>query len=272
MAQNNFSKYKEFAAAVAAHPKWPTAMCFGDSWFQYPGLKAIDIQKQLPRIFKKTLFFNEGVAGRDSKSYKIGRDRVAGKIGELQFTALLLSMGGNDIVGEELREFVKKKDDPQNIGSRQWGVIPPQVRDHIRLSAFESGLDFLRDDFVEMFERRNMARPDCEIVVHNYAYIWPNNKPFKLGPIKAGPWVYPFLRDVGLPDIDEQRIVTCWLIDQFTVLLNELASLFPRVRVIDAREALPKANSWDNEIHPKGNGFKLIAEEYWAPVLKGMLK
>lgn len=271
-AKNNFSDWGEFAQATAQHPTRPRAMCFGDSWFQYPGLKATDIEKQLPRIFTKTLFYNEGVAGRDSKSYKIGRDRVAREIGELSFTALLLSMGGNDIVGEELREFVKKKDDPQDIGTRQWGVIPPQVRDHIRLSAFETGLDFLRDDYKEMIQRRDAAHRDCEIFVHNYAYIWPNGKYFKLAGIKAGPWVYPFLRDVGLPDIDEQRIVTNWLIDQFTILLNELASQYPRVRVIDARKALPKELSWDNEIHPKAPGFKLIARDYWAPVLKGTLK
>jgi hypothetical protein len=271
MAQN-FESYPKFAKAIANHPKWPRAMCFGDSWFQYPGAKLIDIQKQLPRIFEKTLFFNEGVAGRDSKSYKQGRDRVARALGDYQFNVLLLSMGGNDIVGEELREFVKRKEDPQNIGSRQWGVIPPQVRDHVRLSAFEAALDFLRDDFVEMIERRDAHQPDCEVVVHDYAYIWPNNKPFKLGPIKAGPWVHPFLKDVGLPDIDDQRIVTCWLMDQFWALLSELASQFPRVRAIDAREALPKPASWDNEIHPKGPGFKHIATKYWAPALGGVLK
>jgi hypothetical protein len=154
-------------------------MCFGDSWFQYPGFESGDIQKQLPKIFKKTLFFGEGVAGRDSKSYKIGRDRVARALGDYGFTALLLSMGGNDIVGEELREFIKKVDDPQNIGTRQWGVIPPQVRDHIRLSAFQTGLEFLRDDFIEMFERRKIHQPDCDIFVHNYAYIWPSGVGFK---------------------------------------------------------------------------------------------
>lgn len=269
---NNFSRYLEFADAVNQKPEWPRAMCFGDSWFQYPGFESSDIEKQLPRIFRKTLFFNEGVAGRDSKSYKIGRDRVARALGDYGFTALLLSMGGNDIVGGELREFVKTASDPQNIGTRQWGVIPPQVRDHIRLSAFQLGLEFLRDDFIEMFERRKTHQPNCEVFVHNYAYIWPSDVGFKLGPFKAGPWVKPFLTEVGLPDVDDQRVVTNWLIDQFTVVLNELASQFPRVHVIDARDALPDKKSWANEIHPKPPGFKLIARDYWAPILDGVLK
>ena len=272
MRNNNFENFNRFADAANDHPSWPRALLFGDSWFQYPGGGEIDIEKQLPRLFTKTLFLNEGVAGRDSKMYKAGRDRVTRELGDGHFTALLLSMGGNDIVGNELQEYVKKKDDPQNLGARPWGIIPWQVRDHIRLSAFEAGLHFLRDDFVEMFDRCRRVRTDCEIFVHNYAYIWPNNKAFKLGPIKAGPWVYPYLFAVGLTDVDDMRVVTCWLIDQFTALLNELVSQVPRVHLIDAREALPSARSWDNEIHPKGPGFKLIATDYWAPVLKGFLK
>ena len=272
MAKNNFDRYSEFAEAVQKRKDWPRAMCFGDSWFQYPGPKAIDIQKQLPRIFKKTLFFNEGVAGRDSKAYKAGRDRVAKRLKDFQFTALLLSMGGNDIVGEEMAEFVKKKDDPQSNGTRIWGTLPQEVLDHIRLSAFEAGLNFLRDDYVEMFERRRDNQPNCEIFVHNYDYIWPNGKAFKLGPVKAGPWVKPFLDGVGLTSLPGQRVVTSWLIDQFTVLLNELASLYPRVRVIDGRKTVLTAEEWDNEIHPKGPGFKKIAEERWAPVLQGTLR
>jgi hypothetical protein len=123
--------------------------------------------------------------------YKAGRDHVTREIGHGHFTALLLSMGGNDIVGGELPEYVKQASDPQNIGSRPWGVIPWRVRDHIRLLAFEAGLNFLRDGYVEMFQRCRNAKTDCEILVHNCAYIWPNNKAFKLGPFKAGPWVYP---------------------------------------------------------------------------------
>jgi hypothetical protein len=84
--------------------------------------------------------------------------------------------------------------------------------------------------------------------------------------------VKPFLDEVGLPDVDDQRIVTTWLIDQFTVLLSELASQFPRIHLIDARKSLPNQNSWHNEIHPKPPGFKLITQDYWAPILNRVLK
>jgi hypothetical protein len=271
MTENNFNHYGKFAKAIEEKKNWPKAMCFGDSWFQYP-IKPIDIQKQLPHIFRKTFFYNEGVAGRDSKQYKIGRDRVANALGAYGFNVLLLSMGGNDIVGGELREFVKRKEDPQNIGDRQWGIIPPLVRDHIRLSAYESALRFLKDDFVEMIQRRDHFNPNCEIFVHNYSYIYPNGKFKKVGPFKSGPWVYPYLSAVGVPKVADQRIITCWLIDQFTVLLEELASQFPRVRVIDARKALPDESSWENEIHPTGAGFKFVAERYWKPALSGILR
>jgi hypothetical protein len=162
---NNLNRYPAFAEAIRRRAHWPRVMCFGDSWFQYPGTRPIDIQKQLHRIFKRSLFFNEGVAGRTSAMYKRGRDRVTRALGEYGFDLLLLSMGGNDVVGSELAEFVKEKDAPQHAGTRDWGVIPWQVRDHLRLSAFDATLRFLTDDFVEMIQRRDVAPPRCGIFV-----------------------------------------------------------------------------------------------------------
>ena len=51
---NNYQRIQDFAAAVEQHPTWPRAICFGDSWFQYPGPKPTHIEKQLPQIFTKT--------------------------------------------------------------------------------------------------------------------------------------------------------------------------------------------------------------------------
>jgi hypothetical protein len=71
--------------------------------------------------------------------------------------------------------------------------------------------------------------------------------------------------------VNDQRIVTNWLLDQFHQLLNALASQFPRVRVVNSLDALPQAKQWDNEIHPMSPGFRKIARDYWKPCLTGLL-
>jgi hypothetical protein len=267
---NNLQRYQDLVDAVNAHPDWKRVMCFGDSWFQYPIAPGKDIQKVLPRIYRRTLFFNEGVAGLDSAKYKMGRGRVTRNLGEFEFDVLLLSMGGNDIAGSEMVEFVKEKDAPQDVGTRQWGVIPAPVRDHVRLSAFQRTLEYIQDDIFDMVQRRNQVRGACEIVMHTYDYPWPDGKPFKLGPIKAGPWIKPHLDDVGLTDFDQQRTVVMWLLDQYAALLNQIASQTPRFRVVKSLGTLKRAQ-WGNEMHPTKAGFKVLVEKCWVPVLADIL-
>jgi hypothetical protein len=267
---NNLQRYQDLVDAINDHPDWKRVMCFGDSWFQYPIAPGKDIQKVLPRIYRRALFFNEGVAGLDSAMYKQGRSRVTRKLGEYEFDVLLLSMGGNDMAGSEMAEFVKEKDAPQDIGTRQWGVIPPAVRDHVRLSAFQQSLQFIRDDIIDMVQRRNQVRPACEIVMHTYDYLWPDGTPFKFGPIKAGPWVKPHLDAVGLTDFDAQREVVMWLLDQYATLLNELASQTPRFRVVNSLGTL-KRSQWENEMHPSRGGFRALVDQCWVPVLADLL-
>ncbi len=267
---NNFDNLSRYDKAVQSHSAAPRALCFGDSWFQYIP-HATDLNKQLARLFKGTLFLNEGVAGRDSGSWKRGLNRIYEEIGVYQFDAILLSAGGNDVVGKELKEFVKEASRPQSVGGADWGAIPPLVQKHIRLAAFKQALNFAISDLEEVIQFRDQNSRKSVICVHTYGYIWPNGKPFKLGPIKEGPWVKPFLDDVGVTDIEDQRIITSWLIDQFAERLFWLASNHVNLRVIDSRNILTKQEQWENEIHPTAEGFAQIAKKCWVPALTGIL-
>lgn len=262
---------RDFEASIRDNPNWPRALCFGDSWMNYPP-HPVDLDKQLRRLFRRTAFINESKAGRESSQIKTLLPELRDLLASYRFTALLVSMGGNDVVGDELAEYVKPADEPQSSSSNDWGVVPASVRDHIRLSAFGAGLRFLIEDFRRVIAARDQQSPHTEIVVHNYDYIHPNGKPFKLLGVKAGPWVKPHLELVGLNDPRRQRELTSWLIDQFTRVLGELISQTPRMRLVDSRGVLGKASDWDNEIHPKSAGFRRIAETRWKPVLGGLLR
>lgn len=255
-----------FRIDVAGHPQWPRAMFLGDSWFQYPP-NPIDIHKKLRSTFKKTHFWNDSKAGRESGDIKQIIRRAARALGEFQFNALVLSMGGNDVVGTELVEFVKRADEPQSYGQTRWGVIPPPVRDHIRLSTFEAALAYVVEDYKQVIGIRNREAPHCEIVAHTYDYPWPDGTPFKLLGIKAGPWLKPYLDDVGMTKPADQRETAIWLIDQFARVLNELTSQTSRMRLVDARGTLKTRAHWQNEIHPNKAGFTKLVNEVWKPAL-----
>jgi hypothetical protein len=268
---NNFSTIPAYARAVEKTASAKRCLCFGDSWFQYPP-RPIDIEKLLARAFRDTLFLNEGVAGRDSAQWKLGLPRVQREIGTFRFDAILLSNGGNDIVGEELREYLKTPAQAQAIGATAWGAIPPEVFDHVRLELFEYALGYAIKDLREVVQYRDMYSRDSIIFVHTYDYIYPDGSPFELGPVTVGPWAKPALEDVGLTDLASQRVVTNWLLDQFARALKAFASQNANMRVIDSRGTLTSKRQWQNEIHPTKSGFALIVDECWVPALTGVLK
>ena len=147
------------------------------------------------RAFKGTLFLNEAVPGRDSAQWKLSLPRIQREIGTFRFDAILLSSGGNDVVGDELLEYVKTAAQAQAAGTINWGPIPPEVFDHVRLELFEHALGYAIADFREIVQYRNMYSPGTIIFVHTYDYIYPSGDPFELGPITVGPWAKPALDD-----------------------------------------------------------------------------
>ncbi len=262
---------KDFERGIEEHPDRARVICFGDSWFNYP-LKLIDLNKQLERLYRKAYFYNESVLGRESGELKKLRPRLQRLLQHYQFDVLLLSMGGNDVVGSELREFIKQSDEPQDFGTRAWGRIPAKVSEHIHLASFESALRYIASDYQQIIDLRNQVRPDCEIVMHNYDYPWPDGRSYKLfGKKLAGPWIKPFMEEVGVSDFATQRLICSWLIDQFSNVQRELMSRNQKIRCVDSRGLVNQAIEWDNEIHPKRAGFKRIAETAWKPVLDSLL-
>ena len=263
------TEIKAFRKLVGKHPAWPRALCFGDSWLQYPP-HPTDLHKQLRRLFRHTAFLNESRPGRESAEIKALMPRLRALLAEFRFDVLVVSMGGNDVVGNELAEYVKTAEEPQSPANVDWGVVPPEVRDHIRLGGFDLALRYLVDDYRRVIAVRDAAAPECEIVAHNYDYVWPDGRAFKLAGVKAGPWIKPQLDAVGLTGIAAQRVVSSWLIDQFTRVMTALVSQTPRMRLIDARGTLAR-NQWANEIHPTESGFRKLAEQAWKPVLGAFL-
>jgi hypothetical protein len=270
-AMPSSKEIKAFNDGIAEHPNRPRVICFGDSWFNYPGA-LIDLHQQLKRQYRKAFFYNESVIGRESSDIKNLRPRLKNLLQDYQFDVMLLSMGGNDVVGSELREFVKLPDEPQNFGTRHWGRLPALVSKHVHLASFESALRYIASDYQQLIDLRNLVAPDCEIVIHNYDYPWPNGKPYKLlGKKFAGPWIQPFMLEAGIKAFADQRLVCTWLIDQFTVVQKELASTNTGIRCVDSRNMVIAAKDWDNEIHPKRAGFSRIAQQAWVPVLNALL-
>lgn len=269
---NRFDRENLFRAAVERHPKAKRALFFGDSWFQYP-FSDKDLAKQIPRHFKSTLFFNRGLAGRDSAQWKRGLAEIQDLIREYDFDAILLSGGGNDVVGEELEEFIKKEDEFQPGSRIDWGgPIPEVVRKHLRLDIFDKALGFAIADLNLVVKLRDRFSPRSIIYVHTYDQIFPDGRGFR-GLKKA--WVQPTLNKAGLTDPAQQRELSNWLLAQFARRLEKLVAdnnkKTDNMRLVNSLGTLTTPAQWENEIHPNEKGFRRIAEKCWVPLLQQCL-
>lgn len=263
----NPRELQRFIDATHRHPALPRVYCLGDSWFQLP-LKPIDLHKQLRRLFAgEAIFANNAVPGRTTAEIKRQFPALSRHLGALEIDVLLVSMGGNDIAGHELAEYLKRPDEPQNRGPYA-APQPDVVERHVRLATFHSAMNTLQEDFQRVIDIRDQMRPACPVVLHSYAYPMPNGRrATRLGGIfKAGPWLKPHLVAAGLTTLDEKKALMRWLVDEFHARLGKLAAANRGVVVVDSRQAV-KDSEWADEIHPKDSGYERIAREYWQPVL-----
>jgi hypothetical protein len=261
---------QEYAQAVDRNPTWARALCFGDSWFQYVP-HPTDLNKQLARAFRRTLFLREGLAGRDRQNWRIALPQIGRHIRNYRFDAILLSHGGNDIVGPEMQQILRKAGGAQPDAPWPDADLPDVVRAHVKLKAFSDAMDATFGDIGEVVAHRDAHAPHSVVVAHTYDYAVPNGTPFKLGPLRlGGPWMLPSLAKAEVP-VGERDALVRWLVDRFSERLHAFAQAHAPFRVIDSRGTLV-ASDWENEIHPRPDGFALIAQTHWVPALRDLLR
>jgi lysophospholipase L1-like esterase len=268
----NSQELQRFINATHEHPERPRIYSLGDSWFQLPFMP-IDLQKQLKLIFfRECLFVNNSIPGRATAEIKRQFSDLSAHLGELEIDILIVSMGGNDIAGKELAEYLKKPDEPQRMGSFRGTSLPPVVEKHVRLATFSNAMDVLQEDFQRIVDIRNKFRRQCHIVLHSYGYVIPNGKRAeRLGGIfKKGPWLKPHLDAAGVGTLADRTTLMRWLVDEFHARLQRLAERNQRVHLVDSRDAL-NPTQWDDEIHPTKSGFKTIANDHWEPKLRSVI-
>lgn len=275
-----------FEKRIARRPKSKRVICFGDSWFQLPGLSSTkddtDIHKGLSSKYRNAskrspLFLGQGVAGRNRASFSIGMRSMKRLIHELEIDFLLISHGGNDVIGQEFAVHLKCPDEPQDIVNPPFPrPIPKVVREYLKLGTFDQSLQAVRADLEDAIVLRDHVRPECKIVLHNYSQITPADRPwrFRPFPIGRGPWVSNYLKDVGLEDPDKQRKVSNWMLQQFSLRLKELVHDYrvKNVFLVDSESILGDISRstelWVDEIHPSPVGVRLLVEKGWSPLLE----
>ena len=243
----------------------------GDSWFSYP---FHDVLSALERRFG---FEIESVAHHGDSAEAIAYDaaQLAGVARLFERLAregrgpraILLSAGGNDVVGSEFRVLLNHRD--SGLPPLSDAVVRGVVEERVRF-ALASVLGAVTELSRHYFEA---ALP---IVVHGYDYPVPDGRGYLGGFwLLPGPWMEPGFRQKGYRDLAERAAIARTLIDRFNGVLASLPGErgLTHVRVADLRGALPGALAggryrrwWENELHPTARGFERVAARIAAAI------
>lgn len=223
----------------------------GDSWFDYPLkhdiLEIVSREVEMP-IYKMAHYGYElaQMFSGEEKAIKIKRMQDYGR----HMQGILLSCGGNDIVGPNLYCV----SDYRNGAS----------------AAFEKKialLGLLLEDALQMFEV--FLQRTVPVFIHCYDWPIPSDRGYRiLGHTFAGPWIRPILTPM-FPDDAMQREICRYMIDAYAGMLSDLGTRRRNLMLIDTRGTIHE-NQWDNEIHPTETGFKTVADLFKARVSAGL--
>jgi lysophospholipase L1-like esterase len=253
----------EARRAAGPPPARGVLVAEGDSWFDYP------LYDVLVSLEDDHDFEIESVAHRgdrvESMAYADAQlDALCRRIekvvrrGEVP-RAILLSGGGNDLVGSQFQLLLDHARSP--IAGLNDSVVQGLIDERIFLAYVHmiSAVTRLCD---------TLTGRRIPIVTHGYAHAVPDGRGFLGGWwVLPGPWLKPGFDAKGFHDVRQNARVVRVLIDRFNAMLERVAALrgFGHVRYVDLRDTLSSdatwRRSWADELHPTRSGFGRVAKK-----------
>ena len=237
----------------------------GDSWYDYPlpsqGHLPTDVIVSLTELLNLDPQPLKLAHYGDATTTLLGAKKRELLVSTLRdpahtpFDAILFSGGGNDLVGDAFRFWLKEA---ASVGKD----FTKAVND----DALQDILDIVRRAYTDLIEVRNQYADGCYIVFHQYDFATPTNMSVCNGLV--GPWLQPSFKDRGwAPPVDalflqNGRLVVKEILSQFATMLGELAKNSTRVVVVESQGTLDPDTDWENELHPTHDGFGKIAGKF----------
>lgn len=283
MPSTHIVHLKDYLERIERYPNRKNMLTIGDSWFQYPLRTYFDLQSGIAansRLGRRANILDDSAPGRDASQVKskIGQwQRIAT---ELQargkpFAAILLSLGGNDVIGKDFSRHLSRDDVPDASPWPWTAQVPEVARRWIDLTALAATFATIRANYMRIVAMRDATGPGATIVAHTYADVTPMDKPYTFGlpGLRAGPWIWKYVAPLGLTSAEQKTLVR-WLLESFHALLLDISANSGdpgRFIVLDTRLQLADTALWDNEIHPLGPGFEQLVDDAWMPRLDALV-
>jgi V8-like Glu-specific endopeptidase len=227
----------EFLHDRRTRPDLPTVLAEGDSWFLHPL-----VTDTLDHLRREAFNVRSLAAAGDTAAAMLGGAGPLDALARGEARALLLSAGGNDLLGEGRIAGAVHPEDPERA--------PDALVDW---PAYEQLLCAVIARYRATLSRLARARPEVRVFAHGYDH------PAR---VEAGPWIWPPLARLGYTPARARDVVAV-LLDRFNAALAALSREAPNLVHLDMRGVVgPRAEAWHDAIHPDGAGFGRVAEVF----------
>jgi lysophospholipase L1-like esterase len=223
------------------YPDRPRLVSEGDSWFQHPMLNDIidNIGVYLP---VRCL-----AAAGDTIANYVKMAEFSEAIAKEKPFAFLLSGGGNDILGDNLRKFLVKSDVDAPEGTEVERFFSPN---------FPKAIDDIINLYRLVFDILKIQNPQLHILTHGYDYIRPlppNSSPKS--------WLGKYFDEIGLLRLGDRWGALKYMMNSFNEALSALIKEYPNVHFIDLR-GIVGDDEWSDEIHPNDTGYQKVSMKF----------
>ncbi|MDE2107300.1 MAG: hypothetical protein KGL39_59430 [Patescibacteria group bacterium] len=157
---------------------------------------------------------------------------------------MLVSMGGDDIAGDQFCLWLKDNETGNTADAVDWPV-------------FNHQLDLIMACYADLTQIRNIVNPDCLIVT--YEYDFPTASKLGVGVCGLGPWLKPSLDFCGWLQAQDQVDIIKVVLTAFSARLR---ALVVNNRVHVETQGTCGEDDWQNEIHYNRHGFGKIAAKF----------
>jgi lysophospholipase L1-like esterase len=229
-------RYKEQLAAGKRR-----ILAEGDSWFEHPHPSVDEILTHLGKYYAVYSL----AAGGDVLRNMFARPDYLAAIETEKPEILLLSGGGNDILGSQFRGF---------LNAYTAGTAGENSARFIN-ALFHSEINSLENIYTTICKKVLTDYPKLQIILHGYDYVIP------LSVTNKG-WLGRYMIEKNITDQVDKNALIKYILDIFNEMLTRVAAAFPdNVHYIDVRNTVP-TNRWYDEIHPTSDGFQDIALKF----------
>jgi hypothetical protein len=227
----------------------------GDSWFSFPKFIRTNLVLELDEWSGDSaalwsLARNGDTAQEIMFGQQYGTLRRLFSDATLRIDGFLFSAGGNDLVAENLPNFLNTYE-----AGMKW-------LDCINMPYLDLKFRDVQAAYQRLIDLRDAYRPNTYIFTHAYDFAVPSGKKVHFLLFTAGGWLKDQFLTKGIKDKAIQQEIVTYLLTRFGKMQETLESITDRFVYVRTQGTLDKGKDWQDELHPSTEGFKKVVVKF----------